>query len=90
MTAIDPKRKFGLRQSGRSNRSDGSRRNLHVSAEQVGLLDHWITSSARSNTYCGIVRRSAFAVFMLITIANLVGCSIGRSAGVAPFRILST
>src|SRR5207245_11130642 len=33
---------------------------------------------------------SALAVLRLITNSNLVGCSIGRSAGLAPFRILST
>ena len=33
---------------------------------------------------------SGFAVFRLITSSNLVGCSTGRSPGLAPFRILST
>ena len=33
---------------------------------------------------------SAFAVFMLMTNSNLVGCSTGRSPGLAPFNILST
>ena len=31
-----------------------------------------------------------FAVFKLITNSNLIGCCTGRSAGLAPFRILST
>ena len=49
-----------------------------------------ITSSARSKTDCGIATPSVLAVFMLITISILVGCSTGRSAGFAPFKILST
>ena len=51
---------------------------------------YWITSSARCNSDCGIVSPRAFAVLRLITSSNLVGCSTGRSAGLAPFRILST
>jgi hypothetical protein len=35
------------------------------------------------------VSPSAFAVFMLITSSNLVACSTGKSAGLAPFSILS-
>jgi hypothetical protein len=31
---------------------------------------------------------SAFAVFKLITSSNLVGCSTGRSAGLAPLKKL--
>ena len=34
------------------------------------------------------MRPSALAVFMLITSSNLVGCSTGRSEGLAPLRIL--
>ena len=49
-----------------------------------------MTWSARRSNVCGIVIPSAFAVFMLITSSNLVGCSTGRSAGLAPLRILST
>src|SRR5437867_5645034 len=49
-----------------------------------------MTWSARPNTDGGIVRPSVFAVLRLITKSNFVGCSIGRSAGLAPFRILST
>jgi hypothetical protein len=49
-----------------------------------------ITSSARSRNDSGIVRPSALAALRLITNSNFVGCSIGRSAGLAPFKILST
>src|SRR5262249_10053187 len=49
-----------------------------------------ITLSARTSTFGGIVRPICLAVFRLMMNANLVGCSTGRSAGFAPFRILST
>jgi carboxypeptidase Taq len=51
---------------------------------------HSIISSARARIGCGIVRPSALAVLRLMTSSNLVGCSIGRSPGFAPLRILST
>src|SRR5258706_15627026 len=35
-------------------------------------------------------RPSVFAVLRLMTSSNFVGCSTGRSAGLAPVRILST
>src|SRR5262249_47055228 len=50
----------------------------------------WITSSARSSSDGGIVSPRVFAVLRLMTSSNLVGCSTGRSAGLVPFRILST
>src|SRR5499433_1632486 len=49
-----------------------------------------ITSSARASSVGGTVRPSARAVFILMTSSKSVGCSTGRSAGRAPFRILST
>jgi hypothetical protein len=52
--------------------------------------DHSITWSARVNNCGGIVRPSAFAVLRLITSSNFVGCSTGKSAGLAPLRILFT
>ena len=51
---------------------------------------HLITLFARASTSGGIVRPICFAVLRLITNSNFVGCSTGRSAGLAPFRILST
>jgi hypothetical protein len=51
---------------------------------------YWITSSARRSSDGGIVIPSAWAVFKLMTSSNFVGCSTGKSAGLAPFRILST
>src|SRR5262249_24612332 len=51
---------------------------------------HSITSSARWRKSRLIVSPSACAVLRLTTSSNLVGCSIGKSAGFAPFKILST
>src|SRR5215208_6055741 len=51
---------------------------------------HLITRSARTSTLGGIVRPICLAAFKLTINSNFVGCSTGRSAGLAPFRILST
>src|SRR5207253_2394911 len=51
---------------------------------------HSITSSARASSEAGMSRPSVFAVLRLMTSSNFVGCSTGRSAGLAPLRILST
>jgi len=49
-----------------------------------------ISSSARASREGGTVRPSTLATLTLTTSSNAVGCSTGRSAGFAPFRILST
>src|SRR5213594_2771047 len=51
---------------------------------------YWITSSARRSSDGGIVIPRAWAVLRLMTSSNFMGCSTGKSAGLAPFRILST
>jgi len=51
---------------------------------------YWITSVAWKRNVGGSVRPMAWAVFRLMTNSNCIGCSTGRSAGVAPLRILST
>src|SRR5215469_381129 len=48
-----------------------------------------MTSSALTISACGKVIPSAFAVLRFRTSLNFVGCSTGRSAGFAPFSILS-
>ncbi len=54
-------------------------------------LAHFSTTwSARASNDGGIVRPRALAVLRLTTRSNLVGCSTGKSAGLAPLRILST
>src|SRR5262249_31797067 len=59
-------------------------------ADEFPAVHYWITSSARSSSDCGMVSPSALAVLRLITSSNLVRCSTGKSAGLAPRRILST
>ena len=54
------------------------------------LTLHRITLSARPSTFCGIVTPICLAVLRLITSSNFFGCSTGISAGLAPFKILST
>jgi len=49
-----------------------------------------ITLSARSSSVDDTSRPNALAVLLLITSSNLLGCSTGKSAGLAPFNILST
>src|SRR5262249_44751101 len=54
--------------------------------EELAAVHYSITSSARARIDGGTVRPSALAVFKLITSSNRVGCSTGRSAGLAPLR----
>src|SRR5258708_3891658 len=54
------------------------------------LARHSTTSSAPASSVGVISMPSVFAVFRLITSSNLVGCCTGKSAGLAPLRILST
>ena len=65
-----------------------SKRRLGPTAEVTKV--HSITTSALSNSLCGMLMSSAFAVFRLMASLKRVGCSTGRSAGLAPFSILST
>ena len=51
---------------------------------------YWITSLARRSREEGIVIPSALAVLRLRTNSNCIGCCTGRSAGLAPCRILAT
>ena len=56
---------------------------------QVPAL-HRMTSSVRTRIDSGIFSRIALAVLRFTSNSNLVGCSTGRSAGLAPLSILST
>jgi hypothetical protein len=62
----------------------------HVRLSRCTPHAYWITSSARRSSDGGIAIPSTWAVFKLMTSSNFVGCSTGKSAGLAPFRILST
>jgi hypothetical protein len=48
------------------------------------------TSSAWKRSVGGRVRPKAWAVVRVLTSSKVMGCSTGRSAGWAPFRILAT
>src|SRR5262249_20787275 len=48
---------------------------------------HSITSSARASSEGGTVRPSMRAVCALMTSSNLLDCTTGKSAGLAPLRI---
>src|SRR5215510_9655079 len=50
---------------------------------------HSITSSASASNFAGISSPSDLAVLRLIVRISLVGCCTGRSAGLAPLRILT-
>ena len=52
--------------------------------------DHSMTWSARARIGWGMVMPRALAVLRLMTSSNLVGCSTGRAAGLAPVSILCT
>src|SRR3990172_11903441 len=54
------------------------------------IQNYLMTLSAFISVHCGIVRPICLAVFKLITNSNFIGCSTGKSAGLVPFRILST
>src|SRR5450759_524819 len=49
---------------------------------------HSITSSARASSVGAISRPIALAALRLMTSSNVVGCWTGKSAGLAPLRIL--
>jgi|SRR6516164_3743979 len=59
-------------------------------APACGWRTYSITWSASNCMGIGISMPSVLAVLRLITSLNLVGCSTGRWAGLAPFSILST
>ena len=61
-----------------------------ILSRRLFLRHQRITLSALASTLGGIVRPICFAVLRLMTNSNLVGCSTGKSAAFAPFRILST
>src|SRR5215467_6787543 len=62
----------------------------HLVVRASVLTGHQITSSAKTRSVGGNVIPSAWAVLRLRTNSNFVGCSTGRSAGLAPFRMRST
>src|SRR5215831_2762856 len=51
---------------------------------------HSITPSARASSCAGTVRPSIVAVWALMISSNLVDCTTGKSAGLAPLRMRPT
>ena len=77
--------------SGKARPRSGSTARADAHLACLGVVRRQsITSSARWSTDGGRVMPSALAVARLITSSKVVGCSMGRSPGFAPFRILST
>src|SRR5262245_12785788 len=50
-------------------------------------ISYSITSSAATSSLSGTVSRSIVAVWALMTSSNLVDCTTGKSAGLAPLRM---
>ena len=55
---------------------------------ELAAPNHSMTSSARSRIDVGTVNPSVLAVRKFTNSSILVGCTTGRSAGLAPLRIL--
>ena len=86
-------RKGGLDKHCRADRSGETKHpmtHVPISSCKRRLQTYSITSSARASSVGGTVTSIAFAVFRLTTNSNLVGCSTGRSASLAPFARRST
>src|SRR5262245_57593606 len=75
--------------SARREGREGLRDAIAQQRDELALLQS-ITSSARTRNVSGTFKPSTLLVVRLKTRSNLVGCSTGRSAGLAPRRILST
>src|SRR5260370_28959814 len=73
-------------------RARRKRPRCHCAAEQRDELAafHSITSSAMESSEGGTMRPSIRAVWALMTSSNLIDCTTGRSAGLAPLRIRPT
>ena len=55
--------------------------------EELAAAQYSMTSSARSNTVCGIISPSGLAVSRLMTSSGRVDWMTGKSPGAAPFRM---
>jgi hypothetical protein len=62
-----------------------SERRLEFPRRSANSMRESLGRTARSRSDWGIVRPSALGVLRLMTSSNLLGCSTGRSAGLAPF-----
>src|SRR5690242_20311195 len=67
-----------------------NRLGVRFGGSKTEALTYSITRSAIARRFGGISIPNAFAVLRLINNWNFVGCSIGKSAGLAPLKILPT
>src|SRR5262245_53415855 len=74
----------------RPRRQRPRRRRAAEQRDELAAPDHSITSSAVESSVAGKVRPSMPAVPALMTSSNLVDCTTGRSAGLAPLRMRPT
>lgn len=74
----------------RQFKSSGAAIEMSAKCQMADIAFYSMTSSARASSDAGTVRPRAFAALRLTNNVNLVGCSTGRSAGLAPLRILPT
>ena len=74
---------------GRPHAHPSGNKSQQISCSAAACV-HSITSVARIRMEGGIVMPRCLAVFRLSTRSKVVGCSIGRSPGLAPLRIRST
>src|SRR5262245_49884259 len=66
------------------------RRRAAEQRDELASLHYSTTSSARTRIDGERLRPSDLAVFVFTTSSNFVGCSMGKSAGFAPFRSFAT
>src|SRR5215471_6876685 len=62
------------------------RRRATEQRDELAPLHHSITQSARASNIGGTSRPNILAVWALMTSSNLLDCTTGRSAGLAPLR----
>src|SRR5262249_51756785 len=77
---------------GGANLTQGGRKadRAHIAVGTSVVAVQRIISFAWKRSVGGMVRPRAWAVLRLMTNSNCVSCTTGRSAGLAPRRILST
>jgi hypothetical protein len=81
MSAMPPRATKSVHRSDPPLRAN--RRHMHRSKDSR----YSITSSAVASSLSGTARPSIRAVEALMTNSNLVGCTTGKSAGLAPLRM---
>jgi hypothetical protein len=90
----DPMQSFKLSPRGAVSHTDQSLDFLSTKLNLIWHCDvratHLITSSARKSSAGGTVTPMDFATLRLTTSSSFVGCSMGRSPGLAPLRIFAT